>query len=264
MMQMKWIGMMLLSIVCLTATAQPKKEVRSGNELYEQGRYKEASAAYQKALSKQPNYTPGMFNLGNTKYKEKDYEGARKILDATAKMVKEKEVQSAANYNIGNTYLEEQKYKEAVDAYKEALRKNPNDANAKYNLSYALEKLKNQQGGGGKDKNKDKKDDQKNKDKNQQNKENDKKDDKDKQDKDQQNKKDQQDKNEEQKQDQQQDQKSKDDKKEEKEKRPQAQPSKLSEQQAEQLLKALQQEEKKLQDKMKKQQGVPVRVEKDW
>ena len=45
-------------------------------------------------------------------------------------------------HNLGNTMMEQQKYKEAAEAYKEALRNNPTDAETRYNLVYALEKLK--------------------------------------------------------------------------------------------------------------------------
>ncbi len=46
-------------------------------------------------------------------------------------------------YNIGNSLLKSQKIKESVGAYKESLKLNPNDQQAKYNLSYALNMLKN-------------------------------------------------------------------------------------------------------------------------
>lgn len=242
----------ILNIVCLlvtcTANAQVKKAVREGNKLYEQKKYKEAAAAYQRALQKDPNYTPGMFNLGNSLYKQKQFDATRKAMTATAKMAKDQPVKSAANYNVGNTYMEEQKWQEAVDAYKQALRTNPQDADAKYNLSYALAMMKKNGGGGG-GKDKQDKNDKGNKDKQEQDKNGDKKDEQDKQDK----------------KDQQQDQKDQQDKEQDKQdQRPQPQPSKLSEQQAEQLLNALQQEEKKLQDKMQKGKAAPVKVEKDW
>lgn len=232
-----------------------QKQVREGNNLYQQKKYKEAAAAYQNALIKKPNYTPGLFNLGNSLYQQKQYDAARKVLASAEKTTGEKQGRGAADYNIGNTYMEEKKWQEAVDAYKKALRNNPQDADAKYNLSYALSMLKKQGGGGGGKNNKDKKDQ-------------DKKNDKNNQDKNDQNKNDQQNKDNQDKKDQDkkdQDQQNKNDQdKEGEDKRPQPQPSKLSEQQAEQLLNALQQEEKKLQDKMQKARGVPVKVEKDW
>ncbi len=255
MMLMKWMGTVMVCLVAVTALAQqPKKEVREGNNLYKQEKYKEAAEHYQKAVQKQPNYIPGLFNLGNSQYKQQQFEASRKIYEGTAMTAAEKNEQAAAHYNIGNTYLEEKKYKEAVEAYKNALRKNPQDEQAKYNLSYALEKLKNQQGGGGNDKNKneDKKD--------QQNQDKQDKQDENKDNKNEENKEDKKEKEDQ----QQQDQQDKKEEQEEKDKRPQPQPSKLSEQQAEQLLNALQQEEKKLQDKLKQGKAVPIKVEKDW
>lgn len=254
-MMMKWTGTIMASLIAATAFAQqPKKEVREGNKLYKEQKYKEAALQYQKAVQQQPNYIPGLFNLGNSQYKQQQFEASRKIYEGTAKTATERNEQAAAHYNIGNTYLEEKKYKEAVEAYKNALRKNPQDEQAKYNLSYALEMLKNQQGGGGNDKNKnedkDKQQDQDKQDKQDENKDN-------KNEENKENKQDQQDK-------QQQDQQDKKEEQQEKDKRPQPQPSKLSEQQAEQLLNALQQEEKKLQDKLKQGKAVPVKVEKDW
>lgn len=254
MMHVKWMAMVLLCIAYTTAWAQPTKEVREGNALYKQQKYKEATAAYQKALQKQPSYIPGLFNMGNAQYKQQQFEASRKIYEGTAKTAPDKKQQAAANYNIGNTYLEEKKYKEAVDAYKEALRKNPEDEQAKYNLSYALQMLKKQQSDDNKDKNKneDKKD-----------KEDKEKEDKKDENKDKQNSENK-DENKDKKDQEQQDQQDKKDEQDKKENKPQPQPSKLSEQQAEQLLNALQQEEKKLQDKMKKGKASPIKVEKDW
>jgi tetratricopeptide (TPR) repeat protein len=220
----------------LTANAQERKLVRKGNELYMQQKYAEAAKAYQQALQKQPGFMPGVFNLGDALVQQKQYDAARKVMANAAKTSKDPLVQSGAHYNTGNTYMSEQQWQQAVDAYKQALRKNPQDADAKYNLSYALAKLRQQQSGGGGGK-----DDQKN---NQQNKDN----------KDQQ--KDQQDKQDKQQQDGN-DQK-------DQQQRPQPQPSKLSEQQADNLLKALQQDERKVQDKMQQGKAAPIKMEKDW
>lgn len=151
-------------------------------------------------------------------------------MGAAAKSATDKPARSAANYNTGNTWMEEKKWQEAVNAYKQALRENPADADAKYNLSYALAMMKKNGGGGSNN--------------NQQNKDKDKKDE--------QKKQEEQNKQEQQNDDQQEQQKE------------QPQPSKLSKQQADQLLNALQQEEKKLHDKMQKAKGSPSRVEKDW
>lgn len=239
-----------VSLVIITvATYAQQNQVREGNKLYDQKKYKEAASVYQEAMKKNPNYLPGIFNLGNALYQEKNYDASRKTFEAVAKKANDVNVKSSSAYNIGNTYMSEQKWEEAVNAYKQALRKNPQDEDAKYNLSYALAKMKQNQGGDGKnnDKNKNQNKDQQDKDQN-----------KDKQDqnKDQQNK--------DQNKDQKQNQDNKQDQKDQQDQKPQPQPSKLSEKQAEQLLNALAQEEKKLHDKKEKGKAVKVKVEKDW
>lgn len=132
----------ILAVVCThTTQAQYKQLVKDGNKLYQQKKYKEAAAEYQKALQKNPNYTPGAFNLGNALYQQQKYDDTRKLMEQAAKMDTNRIGKSAANYNIGNSYMAEQKWEEAIDAYKKALRANPQDADAKYNLSYAQRKM---------------------------------------------------------------------------------------------------------------------------
>jgi Ca-activated chloride channel family protein len=233
----------------------PSVELRKGNALYKEKKYKEAQSAYQSALQKDPSSYTGMFNIGDALYQNKQYENARQALTASVKGSKDKQEQARAYHNIGNTFLAEKKWEEAANAYKQALRLDGTDADTKYNLAYANAMIKKDGGGGGKN-NKDKKDDKDNKD-NKDKKDQDKKDkddkgkddkdkkdqDKDKQDKDGQGDKDQ-------------------DKKDQQ--KPQSQPSKLSQQQADNLLNALRQEEKKIQEKKDKDKGVPVKLGKDW
>lgn len=238
---------LLMVVACQQVQAQPKPNrlINEGNKLYEQKKYKEAAVDYQRALQKNPTYVPGIFNLGNTLFQQGQFDASRQVLSNVSKVAKTKEEKSGAHYNIGNSYMQEKKWEEAIAAYKNALRNNPQDMDAKYNLSYAEQMLKKQQDGGGKNNKQDKNKDNKQDKQDQQNKDNKKQD---------QNK------------DQQKDQDNKDqqDKKDQQDQQPQGQPSKLSKEQADQLLNALQQEEKKLQDKKQKQKGVPVRMEKDW
>ncbi|PQJ10673.1 hypothetical protein CJD36_011925 [Flavipsychrobacter stenotrophus] len=234
-------AVLIMILLSTTAMAQNNTNtlLQQGNKLYDQKRYDEATANYLQALKKDPNNATGLFNLGSALYQKKQYDSSRKLMAATADAIKDKGGKSAAHYNIGNTYMAQRKWEDAIASYKNTLRNNPQDADAKYNLSYAEEMLK-------KDKN-DKKDkqkqDQQKQDKPQQ--------DKDKKDKDKKEKQDQQKENDK-------------DKKEQQDQQPQSQPSKLTEQQAEQMLNAVQQQEKKLQDKLKKEKGMRVKMDKDW
>jgi tetratricopeptide (TPR) repeat protein len=52
---------------------------------------------------------------------------------------------SAAWYNLGNALYRRQQLEQSLEAYKQALRVNPNDADAKYNLERVLEQMQEQE-----------------------------------------------------------------------------------------------------------------------
>jgi len=226
-----------------------------------------AEADYRKAISLNPKSETAKYNLGTAYYgKEKNAEAMLRFKQA-ATTADSKTEKHKAFHNLGNTFMNEKKYTEAVEAYKNALRNNPNDDETRYNLALAKDMLeKNPPPPENKDdKNKDQNEDKKDKDQQDQddkNKEGDKGDKKDKKDKG--------DQNEEKKEaDKDKDQGKPDKPKEEKGDKPQQQqpvPGQLSPQQVKSLLEAMNNEEKKTQDKInaEKQKGAKVRTDKDW
>ena len=239
----------ILCLVSLYATAQQeRKPIRDGNELYQKHKYDEAEKKYDEALSVKPNLAEGIYNKANVQYQKKDYENAAKQYETAATLSGEPMVKAKAYHNMGNSLLEAKKYKESVEAYKNALRLNPKDVDTKYNLAYALQKLKQQQ-----------QNQQQNKDENKENK--DEKQNQDKQNRQQQNQQEKKQQEQQQQNEQQQQQAEKDDNK--KEEPRQAQISKAD---AEKLLDALKNEEQKVQLKLQKHKGQSTtgKVEKDW
>ena len=241
--------------------------VFEGNSLVDEDFIK-AEKKYRLAVSTKQNNATGSFNLGNAYYNSELYDEAllrhlEAVENSSSKPEKHK-----AYHNIGNILMQKKQCKEAVSAFKNALRNNPSDDESRYNLALAQECAKEQGDGDGdgddedkdkdKDENKDEKDDSdENKDKDEKNKDKgdedeDKKEGDDKEDK---------------------DGKPKDDKGDQKNKdpkddkgQPQQQPGKLSPQQVKNLLEAMNNEEKKVQEKMNasKTKGVKVKTEKDW
>jgi tetratricopeptide (TPR) repeat protein len=118
-----------------------RSKVAQGNDLYRQGKYDAAANIYQDALLEDPSSPSIEFNMGDALYKKKDYQ---KALDAYQKALATDDValQSQAYYNIGNSLYRSQKLPEAISAYERALKLNPNDQDAKYNLEYVRNKLK--------------------------------------------------------------------------------------------------------------------------
>jgi Ca-activated chloride channel homolog len=142
---MRSIFVIFLTLTVSIALAQPaQKLVRSGNQAYNNGHYKDAEIDYRKALTKAPNSQKATYNLGNSLYKQKNFDEASaqylKLAQGEGKEASKENVY----YNLGNSLLENKKYKESIDAYKMALRQNPKDEDTRYNLSYAMTKLSQQ------------------------------------------------------------------------------------------------------------------------
>ena len=237
----------------ISTTRLERKHIRAGNKLFERKDYANAEVEYKKALEVAPHSPIAKFNLatvlllqgGNAGNKEAQNDEnnpirqAADILTDLAKNAPTASLRSKANYDLGNlAYLSEQ-YAQAVQLYKQALRNDPDDDQARYNLRMAQLKLKNQQDQNknqNKDQNKNQNKDQ-NKDKQDQNK--DKQDqNKDKQDQN----KDQQDQN----------------------KNQQQQPQQgMSKQNAEQVLKAMQNQENATQQRVGREQALERQQERN-
>ena len=245
---------------------ETKNFIRKGNKLYQEGNYANAQKEYAKAMQLNPSYDKANYNFGNTQFLQNKVKEAKEQYELVSKTTKDKFIKADAQHNIGNIAMKDKKYQEAVNAYKESMRNNPNDDETRYNLALAQKLLKGQEK---KDKDKDK-DDKDKKDK----KDKDKKDDKNKKDNDKdKDKKDdkKKDKDKDKKDDKKDDKDKKDNDKNKKDKedgkqKPKPKPSKLSPEQVKQLLEAMNKEENKTQKKMnaKKVKGKKVKQEKDW
>ena len=238
----------------------------------------EAEADYRRAISKSGENVVAPYNLGRAYYNREDFAEAFSRFKEAGEKAEEKPTKHKAFHNMGNVFMQNKEYQKAVEAYKQALRSNPDDDETRYNLALAKEMLKNDQNNQNNDDNKDDKNDQNkdNKEQNQdQNNEGDQDKDKEGDQKDDQNKdqgdegdKGDQDPEENKKGDgdEKQEQKKQPNQGEEPEKKPRPRPNQLSKQQIQNLLEAMQNEEKKVQEKIdaKKVKGKKIKNEKDW
>lgn len=136
-MKLKLIWVLLL--LCNLSYSQVEQEyVRRGNREYEDEKYKDAEILYRRALEKNPESERANYNLGNTMYRQDQYEAAAARYDGLLKDSKDPVKRSRYYYNLGNTWFRTGKYKESIDAYKNALLNNPDDMDAKHNLQMAL------------------------------------------------------------------------------------------------------------------------------
>jgi len=219
----------------ITLAQSTRGLVNDGVDLYKEQKFADAEVNFKKGTEKNPESFEAKFNLGDAYYKQQRYDEAIQTFQSSFVNAKNDEEKAKIFHNIGNSFLKSQKIKESIGAYKEALKLNPNDQETKYNLSYALNMLKNP------DQNQQKND--QNKDQN-----------KDQQQQDQQSQDQQQ---EQQKQDQQQQEQQQQQSQEQKE-------QELTKQEAESILEAMKENEKDLQKQLRKIKGQKIKTEKDW
>ena len=118
--------------------------MEAGNRLYEEGRFQEAHARYLEALEKAPGLPVARFNEGSALYQSQEFQRAMEAFLEAAEGA-DPEWQADALYNLGNALVRQEQPGPAVEAYKQALRLDPEDRDAKHNLELALQQLEQQQ-----------------------------------------------------------------------------------------------------------------------
>lgn len=217
----------LFILLPLGITAQNDRQlIRQGNKLFRAGQYADAEVLYRKAIEANGQNAQAAYNLGNALMLQKKDSAAVVQFQTAAKIEKNPRRKYLSYHNIGVICQTKQMFKDAIEAYKEALRLNPHDDQTRYNLELCKRQLKNQPqgGGGGNDKKDDKKEQQ-----------------------------------------QKQQQQKKEDKKDEQQQQQQQQPQ-MSKENAEQLLNAALQQERQTQKRMQEQQQQQGRrrLQKNW
>lgn len=254
---------MLLS-VALTASAQvDRHDVRAGNRKFRKDNWKEADISYRKALVKDSTSVAANYNLANTLYRQQNYEEAEKLMKKIGDNASASANAADYWYNTGDIAIAKKDWQGAVNAFKEALLKNPSDMDAKENYIYAKKMLENQQKNGGGNGDGQDNQDQNNQDQNNQN-------------QDQNQNKNGQDQNKDQNNDHNNDGQNKDQDQNQNQNNgqgngsqqpPQGQEGKISPQQAQQMLRAIQAKEKETQDKVNKEKADALKSrqkEKNW
>lgn len=249
---------MIVMLLGMVVYAQKSNDKKAQSKLDQSKRV--ADEAQFRADFARTEQAKDAYNLATSIHKQKQATEAKIAYAAAAEKATTKAEKHKIYHNLGNAFMEEKKYAEAVEAFKNALRNNPNDEETRYNFALAkemLEKNPPQNDGGdddkNKDQNKDKKDD---KDQQKQDQKDQQKDQKDKDDKD--GKPEEKEKPEDKK-----DQKQNDSKpKEGGEQKPQG----IAKESLERLLEAVENEEQKVQDKVNAQKvkGKPIQTDKDW
>jgi Ca-activated chloride channel family protein len=141
------IPILLLAAVALAGCGSSAESLNNeGNEAFAEQDYEGALTAYLQAQEDAPKVAEPHYNTANTHYRLEDYEQAQqKIEQALVGEERQENLDQSSYYNLGNIFFQREQYEAAIDAYKEALRLNPDDVQAKQNLELALRQLQQQQ-----------------------------------------------------------------------------------------------------------------------
>lgn len=120
-----------------------RKLITEGNRLYEEGNYDEALNKYREAQIERPEAGEIQYNIGSTLYRQGAFKESAEIFP-NATTTDDSRLEAHTYYNQGNAFFRQQDYPQAIEAYKQALKLNPEDEDAKFNLELARKKLKEQ------------------------------------------------------------------------------------------------------------------------
>lgn len=139
------IVLFLTLLSALAAQAQTDRDlVRSGNRYFKNQSWAKAEVDYRKALAKNANNTQALYNLGCVLFAQQKDSLAMAMLEKAAKQETIPMRRAKAWHNIGVVLQSHQIYAQAIEAYKESLRLNPNDNETRYNLALCQRLLKKQ------------------------------------------------------------------------------------------------------------------------
>ena len=115
-----------------------------GNEAFRNQEYGAALQAYEQARQESPDLAEPIYNAGNTHYRQQVWGAAQQSYEK-ALSIADADLAQSATFNLGNVLFNAASLEEAIEAYKQTLRINPDDADAKHNLELALRELQEQE-----------------------------------------------------------------------------------------------------------------------
>jgi tetratricopeptide (TPR) repeat protein len=155
---MKSIVVVLFSLFAFHGFSQQWVDsLKVAREAYKNKQYDIANRYYRSAQNLAPEDVDLSEEIAQSNYRSRDFDNAEKVYQQAASEKKDKLEKAKIQHNLGNTRMKKKDYAGAIEAYKDALRNNPNDEETQYNLSEAIrqkkqqeDKKNNQQGQNGK------------------------------------------------------------------------------------------------------------------
>ena len=136
------ISLIFLGLVTVKAQESLNTLIFRGNRSFDKQKYGEAISTFSEAVKKNEKDFGAHYNLGNSLYKIKKYDEAIAEYQKAQKNTNNKDEKAASYYNEGNAHLQNGDGEKAVNAYKNALKFDPDNEAILKNLQIAKKKQK--------------------------------------------------------------------------------------------------------------------------
>lgn len=141
--------LIFITVVILISGQLKAQEINEilmqGNEYYKKADYKAASGVYEKSLELDKNNITGRFNLANAQYKQNQFDNAASNYLTILKNTTDPSILAKTWYNLGNSFVQQKKIQDAINAYRQSLLLDPTDNDARENLQKAINEKQQQQ-----------------------------------------------------------------------------------------------------------------------
>ncbi len=107
--------------------------------------YEKSYKQYLSAQKLAPKQIDLSDEMGHAAYKAGKFKESEKIFSNSSSNKGNAAQKGNVQRQIGDSKMQQRKYEEAAESYKESLRNNPQDSKSRYNLTQALKKAKEQQ-----------------------------------------------------------------------------------------------------------------------
>ncbi len=134
-----------LLIIGLLFIAASMNDARKANEAFKNGDFELAAQLYRQAIDQNPDDARLYFNLGNALAEAGYPDDAMEVFEQFRNLTDENTQQSLADYNKGKLLSDQENYEAALSHFRDALRKNPNDEDARFNYELAQRKKQQQE-----------------------------------------------------------------------------------------------------------------------
>jgi Ca-activated chloride channel family protein len=141
-----FLGVMVMGFSLSSSAQKENALIRSGNRYYKKKQVDQSQQQYEAAVRKAPDNPTANYNLGNAQFRKNNYADAANSYNNTVEHAgTDKTMQEKGLYNKGVALIKQKKLEESIEAWKNALRLDAGDEDARENLQKALMQLKQQQ-----------------------------------------------------------------------------------------------------------------------